>query len=84
MLIKKKDVNDYFAARKARHPLSAKRAGPVASPSKNTRDKKASSAARVAVTGSSVPPEDLHVPFFTSEPGFTDATPPGTNRWTKT
>ena len=83
MLIKKKDVNDYFALRRGRHPLSVKQAGPVAAPSKDRRDRKASSAAPVDVPGSSAPTQDLHVPFFTSEPGFTDAALQVPNRWTK-
>ena len=83
MLIKKKDVNDYFAARRGRHPLSVKRAVPVAAPAKNKRDRKVSSAVPVNVPRSSAPTQDLHVPFFTSEPGFIEAAVPVVNRWTK-
>lgn len=83
VLIKKKDVNDYFAARRGRHPLSVKRAVLVAAPSKNKRDTKASTAVLVDVPGSSAPAQDLHVPFFTSEPGFIEAAMPVVNRWTK-
>ena len=84
MLIKKKDVNDHFAARGAKHPLSVKRAGPVAAPSKDRRDKRALRAAPIEVPGLSAPTQDLHVPFFTSEPGFIDAGVPVVNRWKKT
>ena len=43
MLIKKKDVNDYFAARRSGHPLSAKPARAVAAtkPAKVKRGSKA-------------------------------------------
>jgi len=83
VLIKKKDVNDYFAARRGRHSLSVKQTGPVAAPPKQMRGRKASSAAPVDVPGSSASTQDLHVPFFTSEPGFIDATLQAPKRWTK-
>jgi hypothetical protein len=83
VLIKKKDVNDYFALRRASHPLSVKRAGPAPAALKNKRHKKASTAAPVDVAQPSNPSQDLHVPFFTSEPGFIDARAPIPNRWTK-
>ena len=49
MLIKKKDVNDYFAARRSAHPLSAKPARAVAAikPLKAKRGSKAVSSAGV-------------------------------------
>jgi len=83
VLIKKKDVNAYFAARKGRDPLSAKRASPVAAASKDKLDTKDSPATPVDVPGSSAPTQDLHVPFFTSEPGFINTEPQVPNRWTK-
>ena len=86
MLIKKKDVNDYFAARRSRHPLSAKQASAVAvtRPLNVKRDSKGSgSAAPVDVPRTSAPTPDLRVPFFTSEPGFIDASPPAVKRWEK-
>jgi hypothetical protein len=86
VLIKKKDVNDYFAARRSRHPLSPKQASAVAAtrPMIVKRDSKASgSAAPVDMPGSSAPTLDLYVPPFTNERGFIDAPPPVGKRWTK-
>jgi hypothetical protein len=83
VLIKKKDVNDYFAARRGNHPLSVKRPGPVSATSKDKRDRKASRAAPIDVPGSLAPTQDLHVPFFTSEPGFTDTASAVVKRWAK-
>jgi hypothetical protein len=85
VLIKKKDVNEYFATRRARHPLSVKRASavPATNPFREKRDGKALSAAPIDVAGSSAPAQDLGVPFFTSEPGFIGAPPPATKRWEK-
>ncbi len=68
MLIKKKDVNDYFAARKASHPLSVKHTSVVVPPksAKVKRDGKASSsAAPIDGPGSSAPTLDSGVPPFT-------------------
>ena len=62
VLIKKKDVNDYFAARRSRHPLSPTQASAVAAtrPMIVKRDSKASgSAAPVDMPGSSAPTLDL-------------------------
>jgi hypothetical protein len=85
VLIKKKDVNEYFATRRARHPLSVERADtvPATNPFKEKRDGKALSAAPIDVGESSAPAHDLRVPFFTSEPGFIDGSPPVTNRCEK-
>ena len=85
MLIKKKDVNEYFAARRASHPLSAKRASAVqaTNPIKVKRDSKALSAAPIDGAGSSAPTQDLSVPFFTNERGFIDAAQPVTKRGAK-
>ena len=86
MLIKKKDVNDYFAARKASHPLSVKHTSVVAATksTKVKRDSKASSAAgAIDAPGSSAPTLDEGVPPFTSERSFSEASPPVLNRWTK-
>lgn len=78
MLVKKKDVNDYFAARRNRRPLSVKRAGPVAAPSKDKRDGKASGTAPL---GAPAPTQDLHVPFFTIEPSVGDPTLQAPRKW---
>lgn len=85
MLIKKKDVNDYFAARKARHPLSVKQASAVAATrsSNAKRASKASSAAPIHVPGSSDAARDSGVAPFTSERGFIDEPAPVVERWTK-
>jgi hypothetical protein len=85
VLIKKKDVNDYFAARRARHPLSVKQASAVAATRSSNvkRASKAPSSAPVDVPESSVPTQDLHVPFFTSERGFIDAPSRAVERWVK-
>jgi hypothetical protein len=55
VLIKKKDVNDYFAARRARHPLSVKQASAVAATRSSNlkRAGKASSTAPIEVPESS-------------------------------
>ena len=85
MLIKKKDVNDYFAARRGRHPLSFKQASAVvATTSSNVKraNKGSSPAASINVPGTSASTQDLSVPFFTSEPGFIDAPPPIVKRRT--
>ena len=79
VLIKKKDVDSYFAARRGRHPLSAKPAGavPAANSPKVKRSSKTSiSAAEIGVPASPAPSQGLHVPFFTSEPGFINSPPP--------
>src|SRR4051794_1113506 len=87
VLIKKKDVNDYFAARRARHPLSVKQASAVAATRSSIvkRASKPSSAAPMDAVGSSASTENLNVPFFTSEPGFIGARPlgPVVKEWTK-
>lgn len=83
MLIKKKDVDSYFAARRGSHPLSRKQVSAVA-PTKFSNvqraDKNSGPPAPIDVPGTSAPSEDLSVPFFTSEPGFIDAAPPTAKR----
>ena len=83
VLIKKKDVNDYFAARRARHPLSVKQAGAVAATrsSNAKRAGKAMSAAPIDMPGSSAPTLESYVPPFTSERGSIDAPPRAVKRW---
>jgi hypothetical protein len=83
VLIKKKDVNDYFAARRARHPLSVKQASAVAATRSSNvkRASKAPSAAPIDVPGSSAPTLDSYVSPFTSETGLTDAPPAAVKRW---
>jgi hypothetical protein len=86
VLIKKKDVDNYFAARRGSHPLSAKRASAVAAtkPSNVKRANKSSSlAAPINVPGAPAPTQDLSVPFFTNDPGFIDVSPPVVKRWAK-
>jgi hypothetical protein len=85
VLIKKKDVNDYFAARRARHPLSVKQASAVAATRSSNlkRASKASRAAPIDMPGSSTPAQDSYVPPFTSERGFIDARTPAVERWAK-
>jgi hypothetical protein len=82
VLIKKKDVNEYFATRRAGHPLRARRAGavPATDPSKEKRDGKALSAAPIDVARSSASTQDLGVPLFTSEHGFIGPPPSVTKR----
>lgn len=63
MLIKKKDVNAYFAARKASHPLSVKHTSAVAATksAKIKRDGKASiSAVLMDVPGQEAPARNSH------------------------
>jgi hypothetical protein len=87
VLIKKKDVESYFAARRARHPLSPKQANPLAATksSKVKHDSKTTSlAAAIEVPASSAGTADSHVSAFTSERGFIDAPPPVVTRWAKT
>jgi len=83
VLIKKKDVNDYFAARRARHPLSVKQASAVAATRSSNvkRASKAPSAAPIDMPGSSAPTMDPYVPPFTSERGLIDAPSRATERW---
>ena len=86
MLIKKKDVNDYFAARRGRHPLSVKQVSGVAatmSSSVKRANKNSMTAASINVPGTPAPTQDLSVLFFTSEPGFIDALPPVVKRSAK-
>jgi hypothetical protein len=87
MLIKKKDVNSYFAARRSRHPLSVKQASApqATNSSKDKGDGKFVSPAAGAIDApaSSAPAPDSRVPAFTSELGFIDASPPAVKRWTK-
>jgi hypothetical protein len=75
VLIKKKDVNYYFAARRARHPLSVKQASAVAATrSSNVKcASKRPSAAPIDMPGPSAPTLDWYVPPFTSERGSIDA-----------
>lgn len=49
VLIKKKDVNDYFAARKGRHPLSVNQASAVAS-TKSSNVKRANKSSSVVAS----------------------------------
>jgi hypothetical protein len=83
VLIKKKDVNDYFAARRARHPLNVKQASAVAATGSSNvkRASKASSAAPLDVPGSSAPTLESYVSPFTSERCLADAPPPAVKRW---
>ncbi len=83
MLIKKKDVNDYFAARRARHPLSVKQASAVAATRSSNvkRASKAPRAAQIDVPGSSASTLDSYVPPFTSERGSIDASSRAAGRW---
>jgi len=70
MLIKKKVVNDYFAARRGRHPHSAKPASAVAAdkPSKVKRGSKTvSSMGANGIPRSSALPIDSRVPPITGE-----------------
>ena len=85
MLIKKKDVNSYFAARRGRHPLGAKQVNALAAieSSKVKRDSKAPSAAPIDVPGSSAPTLDSYVPPFTSEQRDLIDALPAVGRWTK-
>ena len=83
MLIKKKDVNDYFAARRARHPLSVKQASAVAATRSSNvkRASKAPSAAPIDMPGSSARTLDSYVPPLRSERGLIDAPPLAAERW---
>jgi hypothetical protein len=86
VLIKKKDVNDYFAARRSRHPLSPKQASAIAatrSSQVKRGSKTSSSPAANDVPVSPGPTEDSRVPPFTSERDFNEASPLVVNRWTK-
>ena len=85
MLIKKKDVDDYFAARRGKHRLSRKQSSavpPTKSSSVKRANKGSSPAALTNVPKTPASTEDLSVPFFTSEPGFIDARPPIVKRRT--
>ena len=85
MLIKKKDVNSYFAARRNRHPLSPKQTS-APEPTKSSKDatdgKVMSPAGAINVPGSSAPVLESYVPDFTNQRGLVDA-PPSVKRWTK-
>lgn len=73
MLIKKKDVNDYFAARKGRRRPGGKQTSvvpPIKSSSVIGAGKRSSPAPSIKGTDTSASTQDLSVPFFTSEPGF--------------
>jgi hypothetical protein len=86
VLIKKKDVNDYFAARRNRHAFTPKEKSAVATAtsSKVKRDCKASGTATpVDMLGSSAPILNSYVPPFTTEGSLIDARPPDVKRWTK-
>ena len=86
MLIKKKDVDDYFAARRGKHRFSRKQASAVAptKPSSVKRANKGSSPdPTIRVPGTTASTQDLSVPFFTSEPGFIDTPLPVVKRWAK-
>lgn len=85
MLIKKKDVHDYFAARRGKNRLSDKQASAVP-PTKSSSVKRANKgsgpADSVSLPKTPVSTQDLRVPFFTSEPGFIGAPPPIVKRRT--
>jgi hypothetical protein len=85
VLIKKKDVNDYFAARRARHPLSVKKASAVAATrSANVkRASKVSPDASIDVPGSPAASRDSGVPPFTNQHSIIDTPPPVVERWAK-
>jgi len=78
VLIKKKDVDDYFAARRGKHRLSREQASAVL-PNKPSSVKRANkgSGPPASINGQGTPAstQDLSVPFFTNEPGFIDARP---------
>lgn len=86
MLIKKKDVDDYFAARRGKHRFSRKQASAVA-PMKSSKAKRAnkglSPAPSIKGPGTPASIQDLSVPFFTSEPGFINTPLPVVKRWAK-
>ncbi len=77
VLIKKKDVNSYFADRKGRHPLRAQRVSTAPTSAK------VSPVGAIDVPGSSALTVDPRVPPVTSERGFIDAPPPIVKRWAK-
>ena len=83
MLIKKKDVNDYFAARRGRRRPGGNQPS-VVPPAKSSSVKGANEGsgpgASINVPRRPAPIQDLSVPFFTSEPGFIDASPPVVKR----
>jgi hypothetical protein len=85
MLIKKKDVNDYFAARRARHPLGVKQASALAATRSSNvkRASKASTEASIDAPGSSAATRDSDVTPCTSQRGLIDAPQPVVDRWTK-
>jgi hypothetical protein len=87
VLIKKKDVNSYFAARRASHPLGVKKAS-VPAATKTSKVKRGSKAVNLAgaldVQGSSVPTAPWPLTPVASERGFVDAPPPIIRRWAKT
>ena len=83
MLIKKKDVNDYFAARRASRRPGGKQPSvvpPAKSPSVKGAKKGLRPAASINVPGTPASTQDLSVPFFTSEPGFIDSSPSAVKR----
>jgi len=85
VLIKKKDVNDYFAASRGRRRASGKQPSvvpPTRSSSVKGANKGSSPAASINLPGTPASTQDLSVPFFTSEPGFIDAPPPIVKRRT--
>jgi hypothetical protein len=87
VLIKKKDVNSYFAARRASHPLGVKQGNALAATksSKVKREAKAVTAAgAMDVSGSSVPTADSRFGPVANERGFIEAPPPIIRRWVKT
>lgn len=85
IIIKKKDVNSYYADRRARHPLSVKRTSfPVATKSSKVKadSQAAGSTGAIGGSGSSVPPIGLRVPPMTGKRSFTNSLPPIVKRWT--
>jgi len=79
VLIKKKDVNDYYAARKGRHPLSGKPAS-APEPAKSAKRGSKPSTSPEAIDLTAL---DLRVPPFTIQPCLSDTVPPGAKSWTK-
>jgi hypothetical protein len=85
MLIKKKDVDNYFAARRNRHRLTTPKAGavpPINASGVKRAKKGLGPADSIGVPRTSASTQDLSVPFFTSEPGFIGIAPPIVKRGT--
>jgi hypothetical protein len=85
VLIKKKDVDDYFAGRRGRHRLSPKQTTAVTATESSIAkraNKSSSLAAPIKAPGTRASTQDLSVPFFTSELGFIAPPPPVVKRRT--